>query len=189
SRAQSDSQQTTRPEQEKQGWNYDVQPGVDPDNRLLTPFLEHLSQDQKHFWTVPGRVRKRDLEWILPLVGGTAGIIAADSWISRQVPNRPNQLNTSLKISNYSMYSLIAAGGGAFLLGKVSTNDHLRETGLLSAEAAINATAITYAFKFATQRGRPYQGTGTGTSFSGDISSSHSSSPSAHSSIASSIAG
>ncbi|PYV78081.1 MAG: hypothetical protein DMG97_00090, partial [Acidobacteria bacterium] len=51
SRPPSDSQRTTRPEQENQDWNYDLQPGVDPDNRLLTPFLDHLSQDQKHFWT------------------------------------------------------------------------------------------------------------------------------------------
>jgi len=189
SRAQSDLQQTTRLEQEKQDWNYDLQPGVDPDNRLLTPFLDHLRQDQKYFWTTPGHLGKRDLKWILPLAGGTAGIIAADSWISRQVPNRPDQLNTSLKISNYSMYSLIGAGGSAFLLGKISTNDHLRETGLLSAEAAINATAVSYALKFATQRERPYQGTGTGTFFSGDTSSSHLSFPSEHASIAWSIAG
>lgn len=167
----------------KEDRNYDLQPGTDPDNRLFSPFAKHLVEDQKHFWTLPAQAKKADLKWILPIAGATAGMIASDSWISKQVPNRPNQLNSSLKVSNYSLYSLVAAGGGAFILGKLSNNDHMRETGLLAGEAAINATAVTYAFKVATQRQRPYQGTGAGTFFEDG-----SSFPSEHSAIAWSVA-
>jgi hypothetical protein len=164
--------------------NYDLQPGVDPENRLFSPFIKHTVQDQQHFWTFPARARKKDLKWILPLAGATAGLIASDSWISKQVPNRPDQLNRSLKISDYSLYSLIGAGGGAFILGKLSNNDHTSETGLLATEAAINATAVTYALKMSTQRERPSYATGAGSFFDGGQSF-----PSEHSALAWSIAG
>jgi membrane-associated phospholipid phosphatase len=163
--------------------NYDLQPGVDPENRLFSPFIKHIAQDQQHFWTLPAHARKKDLKWILPLAAATAGLIASDSWISKQVPNRPYQLNRSLKISDYSLYSLIGAGGGAFIFGKLSNNDHMRETGVLATEAAINATAATYAFKMATQRERPNHATGTGSFFDGGQSF-----PSEHSALAWSIA-
>ena len=164
--------------------NYDLQPGVDPENRLFSPFIKHIAQDQQHFWTFPARARKKDLKWILPLTGAAAVLIASDSWISKQVPNRPDQLNRSLKVSDYSLYSLIGAGGGAFILGKLSNNDHMSETGLLAAEAAINTTAVAYALKMSTQRERPNYATGTGSFFDGGQSF-----PSEHSAVAWSIAG
>ena len=163
--------------------DYNLQPGVDPENRLFSPFVKHVANDQKHFWTLPFHVQKRDLRWILPVAGATAGLIASDSWISKQVPNRPGQLNASLKASDISLYSLIGAGGGAFIFGKLSHNDHMRETGFLATEAAVDATAATYAIKVITQRQRPYQATGTGSFFNGGLSF-----PSEHSSLAWSIA-
>lgn len=168
----------------KQDSSYGLKPGADPENRLFMPAMRHIAEDQEHFWTLPLHANKRSLIWILPIAGATAGVIASDSWLSRQVPDRPNQLNQSLKISNYSLYSLIAAGGGSYLLGKITKNDHMRETGFLAAEAAVDATAATYAVKFATQRQRPYQGTGAGSFFNGG-----SSFPSEHSALSWSIAG
>ena len=169
--------------------SYELPPGADPQNRLLFPFLDHLGQDQKHFWTSPTRLRKRDLKWIIPASVGLAGLFAADSWISKQVPDRADQLSRSKKISDYSVYSLIGAGGGAYVLGKLSNNDHMSETGLLAGEAAINATAVTYAFKFASARQRPFFSTGDGEFFSGHTTSASLSFPSEHSAIAWSIAG
>jgi membrane-associated phospholipid phosphatase len=168
---------------------YDLAPGADPQNQLFVPLLGHLVQDQKHFWTTPERLHKRDLKWIVPAAGGLAGLFAADSWISKQVPDRPSQLNRSRQISDYSVYALIGAGGGAFILGHLKHNDHMVETGLLAAEAAIGATGVTYAFKVATTRQRPYVGSGQGEFFSGFSSSSNLSFPSEHSAIAWSIAG
>ena len=168
---------------------YDIQPGVDPQNQLVAPFVRHLAEDQKRFWTFPTRLRRQDLKWIVPAAAGTAGLFAADSWISKQVPDRPDQLNRSRTISDYSFYSLIAAGGGAFFFGSLSKNDHMTETGLLAAEAAIGASGATYAFKLATLRERPYAGNGEGEFFNGHVSSSTLSFPSEHSAIAWSIAG
>lgn len=158
-----------------------LQPGEDPENRLVSPFLKHIVSDQKQFWTTPARLRTKDLKWILPGAGITAAFIASDSWWSRQV--NPNHVQTSLHISDYSTYSFIGVSGASFLLGHMTHNDHLQETGLLSGEAAINATGVTYLFKVITQRPRPLQDNGDGRFFQGGYSFS-----SEHSAIAWSIA-
>ncbi len=162
---------------------YWLQPGEDPENKLGVPFLKHLVADQEEFFTEPARFRVKDLRWGAPLMAGTAALIASDSWLAKQVPDKPNQLKRSKDISNYSALSLVGVGGGAFLLGEVTHNDHLSEAGLLSGEAAINATAVSYLFKAVTQRPRPYQGNGNGTFFQGG-----SSFPSEHSAAAWAIA-
>ena len=155
--------------------------GEDPDNRLMVPFVKHLASDQRTFWTAPTHFRINDLKWIAPFTGFTASLMASDSWTSKQIPL--GRIETSKRISNYGLYSLIAAGGGAFVLGHVTGDDHMSEAGFLSGEAAMNSTAITYLLKSATQRPRPYQTNGTGTFFQGG-----SSFPSEHAAIAWSIA-
>jgi hypothetical protein len=163
-------------------------PGTDGQNRLGPVLAKHLLQDQKHFWTSPAHVKKRDLHWILPTAGATAGLIAADSWLSKQIPGKPGQIDASRTFSDYAVYSLVGAGGSAFVLGELTRNDHMRETGFLASEAAIGATAATYAIKLATERQRPYAATGEGDFFSGAPSSTTLSFPSEHSAIAWSIA-
>jgi membrane-associated phospholipid phosphatase len=155
-------------------------PGEDPGNRLFMPFVKHMVGDQKQFWTAPFRDKPIALA---PVIGTLGLLIPADPWISRQVPDKPSQLNRSLSISNYSVYSLLAAGGGAFIAGQIKHDDHMSETGLLSGEAALNSTAAGYLLKFVTQRPRPMQGDGNGTFFTGGDSF-----PSEHAAIAWSIA-
>jgi membrane-associated phospholipid phosphatase len=161
--------------------SYDLQPGEDPENRLVSPFIKHIVSDQKEFWTTPGRFRTKDLKWILPSAGVVAAFIASDSWWSKQV--NLSHMQTSLHVSDYGTYSLIGLGGASFLFGHLTHNDHLEETGLLSGEAAINSTGVAYLFKEITQRQRPLEGNGNGDFFKGG-----SSFPSEHSAIAWSIA-
>src|SRR5579862_200155 len=158
-----------------------LQPGEDPQNRLISPFVKHLVNDQKDFWTFPTRLRVKDLKWIAPSAGVIGAFIASDSWWSKQVPTR--RVGTSKTFSDYGTYSLIGLGGASFLLGQMTHDDHMSETGLLAGEAAIDSTAAAYVFKELTQRQRPYQDHGNGTFFAGG-----SSFPSEHSAIAWSIA-
>ena len=158
-------------------------PGVDPQNQLLLPFLKHMVGDQKQFWTTPATWTGNDAKTLVPFAGFTGLLIGADSWISQQVSTSPHQLKLSRDFSNYAAYSLIGAGGSAFLLGKMTNNDHLSETGLLSGEAALNSTMVAFLLKGATQRPRPYQDNGSGTFWQGG-----SSFPSEHAAIAWSIA-
>jgi hypothetical protein len=165
-------------EEENSGW---LKPGEDPENRLLLPFLKHLGGDQKEFWTAPTRLRVKDLKWIVPSAAVLSAFVASDSWWAKQVP--PSHVSTSLTISDYGAYSMIALGGASFVLGHFTGNDHLQEAGLLSGEAALNGTAIAYLFKETTQRPRPMEGNGHGDFFKGGASF-----PSEHSAIAWSIA-
>ncbi len=162
-------------------FGYQFQPGEDPQNRLLTPFLRHLAGDQRQFWTSPLHFQTKDLKWILPGAGLTAAFIATDSWLSKQVP--ASHEATSKKVSEYGTYSLMGLSGASFLLGHIRRNDQLSEAGLLSGEAALNAAAVAFAFREVAQRQRPYQGNGHGNFFSGG-----SSFPSMHSTIAWSVA-
>jgi membrane-associated phospholipid phosphatase len=154
-------------------------PGTDPDNHLMIPFIDHLVQDQRSFWLAPAHFHRQDLKWIVPFAGVTAGFVQGDSWISKQIPL--GEVNRSKMFSNYATYSLIGAGAGSFLLGHIKNDDQMSEAGLLSGEAAINATAISYLLKGATQRQRPYSG-------SGQFFQSGDSFPSEHAAIAWSIA-
>jgi membrane-associated phospholipid phosphatase len=177
-------QQTSAPGQYspiKDGLPDRLEAGADPENRLLSPFLKHLLQDQKQFWTGPAHVQTKDLKWILPAAGITAAFIASDSWWSKQVPL--SHVDTSKKISDYGVYSFLGLSAGSFLWGQIKHNDQLSEAGLLAGEAAINATAVAYAFKEITQRERPYQGNGHGNFFAGG-----SSFPAEHAAIAWSVA-
>jgi len=161
---------------------YDLPPGEDPKNRMLSPFVKHLEQDQEQFWSAPLRWRRQDLSWIVPAAGGTAAVVASDSWISRQVPLSPGQ--SSRKISNYAVFSLAGVGAGSFLLGRVQGNDRLAEAGLLGGEAALNSALAAYVLRAATGRERPAQGNGHGSFFAGG-----SSFPSEHAAVAWSVAG
>jgi len=161
--------------------NYELLPGVDPDNRLGLPLMKHIANDQWAFWSAPAHFRVKDLKWIAPFAGATAGFVAGDSWISKQIPL--SQVDRSKTFSNYATYSLIGAGAGSFFLGHLTGNDRMAETGLLSGEAAINSTAVAYFLKNVMQRPRPYLDNGNGTFFQGG-----SSFPSEHAAIAWSVA-
>ena len=135
-----------------EGFGYQLSPGEDPENRLLSPFAKHLVDDQKEFWTLPGRLHRKDLEWAAPAVGLMAAVVASDSWIEKQVPSRI--VDRSQKASNDAVYSLAGLAASSYLLGRIQGDDHLAETGLLSAEAAINSSAVAYFFKSAFEIGR-----------------------------------
>ncbi len=159
-----------------------LEPGLDPENNLLLPFLHHLADDQRQFWSSAQELRKpATLTTFLPFAGFTSALLAGDRWMVRQVP--ATQLQRSRDVSNFAVFSLVGVAAGSYALGRVTHNDHLRETGFLSGEAALNSTLITYAFKEASRRQRPEEGAGRGRFFGGG-----SSFPSEHAALAWSVA-
>jgi len=156
-------------------------PGEDPENQLALPFAKHLMRDQEDFWSAPRHLGIKDFEWIGPLAGLTAAFVASDSWISKQIP--ANYVQRSKTASNFAAYSLVGLSAGSFLWGRVRSNDHLSEAGLLSGEAALNSIATAYFLKETFRRERPYEGSQHGSFFQGG-----SSFPSEHSAVAWSVA-
>jgi membrane-associated phospholipid phosphatase len=158
-------------------------PATDNTNTLGVPFLKNLVSDQKAIWTSPSHLRWADGSWLFPLATATGIFFATDQAVPPALSTDQNQLNRYTSFSNYGVYALVGAGGGFYILGRLSHNDHERETGVLAGEAAINAFAVDTAMKYAFGRERPNQGQGLGNFFQGGVSF-----PSDHSAAAWSIA-
>ena len=146
--------------------------------------FERLAEDQRGIWTSPAKVRSRDLSWIMPLGGITAGLVATDRAATRHVSQDPNSLRGYRTISNGGVTALVGAAGGLALWGMKTHEGHKRETGFLAAEALVNSLIATETLKFSFGRERPNQGDGQGQFFQGGKSF-----PSEHAAAAWSIAG
>jgi len=155
----------------------------DYDNSLGLHSLKNIAEDQKAIWTSPTHLRLIDADWLLPLGIAAGGMLATDTEVSKHLSNSASRLKYSKDVSNYGIASLVAAGGGLYIWGHVTHDDHKRETGFLAAEAALNSLAVTYTTKYAFGRERPLQD-----NFKGDFWQGGDSFPSEHASAAWSIA-
>jgi membrane-associated phospholipid phosphatase len=115
--------------------------------------------DQKDIWLFPTQVvRGRYLIPTLAVVGGTAGLIAADPKIApyfRKHAGNLDDLNdgfdgtiTSAETALVPL-SLLAAG-------YIRKDSYQVNTSLLAGEAYVDSAIVDLALKFATQRRRPY---------------------------------
>ncbi len=155
----------------------------DPQNKVVT-LPSALLHDQIGIWTSPAKARFPDATWLVPLGGFTAALLTTDTEVSRHLSNAPDTLLRYKHISDYGAYSMAAGAGGLYFLGLFDHDEHQRETGFLSGEAAIDSLAVVEALKYATGRERPYLDNANGKFRKGG-----SSFPSEHSAVAWSIAG
>src|SRR5215813_10410127 len=160
----------------------------DPHPASLVPsvFLSNLAQDQRHIWSSPFKARIQDLNWIVPIAGLTVGLINADNELSSRISNTNTLAKRSSTVSNAALAAVLGGSGGLYLLGRWHGDDHQRETGILSGEAAINALLIDEVFKLATRREFPTDDSGKGTF--GRRNTANSSFPSGHAIVTWSIA-
>ncbi len=155
--------------------NSGVRPLSDTDGgfsqtRLWRPLLTNLALDQKAIWSSPMHLRLSDADWLVPLAGVTAVLLATDSSFSKALPKSPSFVSKSGAFSNFGVASLGGAAGGMYLWGALTRDDHKRETGLLSGEAAADAVAVTSVLGFAFGRQRPLAGNGGGGFWDGGTS-------------------
>jgi membrane-associated phospholipid phosphatase len=153
----------------------DPTPAVEDDsearnNELGINLLKNLMSDQESIWTSPFHLRWGDGDWLLPMAELTGGFIATDRAVSHSLSNNPTTLNHYRSLSNYGLYGFAAATGGFYLWGKITHDDHRRETGLLAGEAILDSIAVNSALEYAFQRERPYQDQGSGRFFDGGSS-------------------
>src|SRR5689334_6898521 len=152
-----------------------------------TTFVANVLYDQKQIWTAPFKAKVQDLNWIVPMIGLTAGMINADAELSSRIDTTGTFSRHANTISNAGLAAALGGAGGLYLLGKARTDDHQRETGILGIEAATNSLIVTEALKVVTLRQRPTDGDGKGEFFqNGSILNS--SFPSAHAMITWSVA-
>ena len=80
----------------------------------------------------------------------------------REVSTSPNRVRISNDLSDVGAYGAVGIAGATYVIGKVTHNEKARETGVLSLEAIADAGLVTEVLKLATNRERPYTGTGQG---------------------------
>src|SRR6266446_6142396 len=125
--------------------------------------LKDIALDQAGIWTSPLRLKSRDAFWLVPFAGATAVAIHYDPSAVQELGIDKSRIDASNTISAFgSTYATIGAGGTVYLIGRLTHNDHLAETGRLGTEAVIDATLVAEALKLATNRERPDEGNGTG---------------------------
>ena len=131
--------------------------------RHLGRCFKDLGNDQIGIWTSPFRLRSRDALWLVPFAGATGAALHYDADAQQALGIDKGRIDTSNSIARFgSPYATLAAGGGLFLLGAISKNEKLSETGRLGAEAVIDASLVIGGLKLASNRERPDKGTGTG---------------------------
>ena len=151
---------------------------------VLGKLLVEFGQDQKQIWTSPARIRISDGPWLVSVGGIAAGLFATDSGYSAALSHNSSTISHYKTLSNAGIAGLVGAGAGMYLFSFPAHNDHWRETGFLSGEAALNSLVVIEAMKYSLGRQRPYQANGSGDFFHGGTSF-----PSEHAAAAWSIAG
>jgi membrane-associated phospholipid phosphatase len=155
----------------------------DRENSVGLHLLKNIAEDQKALWDGPKSLRWVDTEWLVPLGGAAAAMFATDTEFSKHLSNSPSRITNSKDLSNYGLASLVGIGGGLYVLGHVTHDDHKIETGILAGEAAIDSLVPVYGMKYAFGRERPLQDNYQGKFWQGGVSF-----PSEHAAAAWSIA-
>jgi membrane-associated phospholipid phosphatase len=132
--------------------------------KKLDQCLKDLAHDQAGIWTSPLRVNSHDAIWLVSFVGATGAAFAYDQDALRQVGTTNKSLtDKSETVSEFgSPYATFGEAGALYLFGALKHDDHLRETGLLGAEAVADASLVAGGLKLSTNRERPNEGIGTG---------------------------
>lgn len=141
-------------------------PTPSPTPSLEKRFLGNILRDQRAIWTSPLNLKSEDAKWLVPLGLTTAALIATDrSSTSELVEHGDNQTRLSISHDISQLGAFYTTGGIAaafYLAGRAGNNEHARETGLLGAEALIDAGIVSTVLKAATQRPRPQFDQGRG---------------------------
>jgi hypothetical protein len=160
-----------------------VTPWEDRENSVGLHLLKNIAEDQKALWVGPKNLRWVDADWLVPLGGAAAAMFATDTEYSKHLSNSPNRIKYSKDLSNYGLASMVGIGGGLYLFGHITHDDHKIETGILAGEAAVDSLAPVYGAKYAFGRERPLQDNYRGRFGQGGVSF-----PSEHAAAAWSIA-
>src|ERR1019366_6301858 len=136
-----------------------------PTGLTVRNFPKNFLQEQAAFWTQPLHLDVHSLGFLVPATFGTAALIATDTSIEPHLPKSANTIKMAANGSTAGMLGLVGVGGGLYLVGKATHDEHKIETGYLVGEAAIDAYASSTAMQYITQRERPFTGNNKGQFF------------------------
>ncbi len=131
-----------------------------------TNFLKHLALDQKDIWTSPQHLRPKDAKWLVPISGIATGLLVTDPDSSFGMTGA-HAYNTA---SNAGLAAAAGLSGSAYLWGRLTKNERLRETGVLAGEAMVDVLGLQYAVQYSTGRLNPGQSSYRNSFFQGGTS-------------------
>ncbi len=138
---------------------------------LMHKLIANVALDQADIFTSPLRINKHNVGWWVGIAGATAGLIATDNWTSKQLLNSRDQVAWGGRVSKVgASYTLIPLVFGFYGYGALRDDAKARETGILGAEALIDALVVVEAMKVVTRRKRPDADCCQGDFFSGGTS-------------------
>jgi hypothetical protein len=129
-----------------------------------TRFLKDICKDQKTIWTSSFRMNKKQLLTVaLPVAGLAAALFATDARITGALPNTPDQVRWSQRVSELgALYTLGTGIGLSFAAGKATGNENLVSSSRAATEALVDATIVSYALKHTLARERTNMNDGQG---------------------------
>lgn len=128
-------------------------------------------QTERDIWLSPKRLKPKDLRWLVPLAATVAVLVNTDAKVAAALPNTASQIRTGQRLSRIGApYTLFGVAGSAYLIGRFTKNERMRETGRIGTEALVHSFIVTHAVKKITGRRRPEDGDGQGDFFKGRVS-------------------
>jgi membrane-associated phospholipid phosphatase len=123
---------------------------------LERQFFRNILRDQKALWTSPFHVERSDAKWMVPAGIGMGALITTDRITGDEIAEFDRGVAAS-RIISYpgSTYGVGAVAAAFYLAGRKTGNARARETGILSAQAAVDSLIVSSALKVASQRARP----------------------------------
>ncbi len=133
---------------------------------------QRFLNDEWQILSSPTRTEKSDMKWLLPLAGTSALAFATDTHTMRHVVSSDPDFNSANGTASDAIRdAAIGIPAIMFIMGYRKEDDRLRETGLLSGEAMLDAYALSTAVKYIALRERPEINNARGHFWSGDASS------------------
>jgi hypothetical protein len=100
--------------------------------------------------------RRQWLTIALPFAAGTAGLFASDREAVAALPNTPDQIRWSERISHLGgLYTIGGVIGAELLIGNTTDRPHLSQLGRLASEAVIDSMVVSYGVKNSHNAGAP----------------------------------
>jgi len=138
-------------------------PGQKPSTLKL--FRQTIWSDQKAILTSPFHMNTGQTSTIaaIPLIVGTAALIATDKDAAKWLHNSSDQVKWSKRVSQLgAVYTLGGVVSGMMLIGKKKDEPEIFNTGRTSARALVDALIVGYGLKYITARERPTDNDGQG---------------------------
>jgi len=151
-----------------------------PENITIGSMPRRLLRDQKIIWTSPTRIRTKDAIWLVPFASATGLLIGSDQHTMTHLVNMNDKSRSRANtLSNGALVGVIAIPALSYTWSLFNYAPQAHETGLLTAEALINAYAVNTGLKAVFQRERPLINNANGKFFtagwnSGSFPSNHS---------------